>query len=157
MHRLFIPLYRYFHRHPKLMVLLIIIPFLIFLFFGLQVHFEEDISKLLPTSSVESQLAFSSIGLKDKIFIQMTSADEPLSPEILGERTDEFVDLLTQQDSSTHYIANILSKMEPESALNALDFVLEMCLPLSIPLLIPPLNRHWSLLPWRCSLMRTMR
>ena len=107
------------------MVLLIIIPFLIFLFFGLQVHFEEDISKLLPTSSVESQLAFSSIGLKDKIFIQMTSADEPLSPEILGERTDEFVDLLTQQDSSTHYIANILSKMEPESALNALDFVLE--------------------------------
>ena len=125
MHRLFIPLYRYFRRHPKLMVLTILLPFVIFLSFGLQVHFEEDISKLLPTSSVESQLAFSSIGLKDKIFIQVTSAEDLLSPEILGERTDAFVELLMQQDSNAHYISNILSKMEPESALNALDFVLE--------------------------------
>ena len=107
------------------MVLTILLPFFVFLFFALQVHFEEDISKLLPTSSVESQLAFSSIGLKDKVFIQITSAEEPLSPETLGERTDAFVELLMQQDSNAHYISNILSKMEPESALNALDFVLE--------------------------------
>ena len=125
MHRLFIPLYRYFHQHKTLMVLLIVLSFLVFLAFGLQVKYEEDISKLLPTSSVESQLAFSSIGLKDKIFIQVTSADEPLDPETLGDRTDEFVTLLQERDSNTHYIANILHQMEPEMALNALDFVLE--------------------------------
>lgn len=125
MHRLFIPLYHFFRQRKGLMVFLIVASFLLFLFFGLKVKYEEDVSKLLPSSSVESQLAFTSIGLKDKIFIQMTSADEPLSPETLGERTDEFVELLLQRDSATHYIANILSRMEPESALNALDFVLE--------------------------------
>lgn len=106
------------------MYLVLAVTSLVFLFFGLKLHYEEDISKLLPSSSVESQLAFSSIELKDKIYIQVTSADEPLSPELLGERTDEFVDLLFEKDSSSHLISNILYKMEPEVALNALDFVL---------------------------------
>ncbi len=104
---------------------LIAITSLVFLFFGLKLKYEEDISKLLPSSSVESQLAFSSIALKDKIFLQVTSADEPLSSEELVERTDEFVETLLEKDSTTHYIANILYKMEPEMAINALDFVLE--------------------------------
>jgi predicted RND superfamily exporter protein len=98
---------------------------LVFLIFGLQLKYEEDISRLLPSSSVESQLAFSSIELKDKVYIQVTSADEKLSPEVLCERTDEFIDLLFEKDSTSHFISNVLYKMEPEMALNALDFVLE--------------------------------
>ena len=97
---------------------------LVFLYFGLRLHFEEDISKLLPSSSVESQLAFGSIQLKDKIYIQVTSADEPLSTEVLAERTDEFIELLYEKDTSNHLISNVLYKMEPETAINALDFVL---------------------------------
>ena len=97
---------------------------MVFLYFGLRLHFEEDISKLLPSSSVESQLAFGSIQLKDKIYIQVTSADEPLSTEVLAERTDEFIELLYEKDTSNHLISNVLYKMEPETAINALDFVL---------------------------------
>ena len=125
MHKVFLPLYRYFHNHKVLMYLIMIISTLVFLFFGLKLHYEEDISKLLPSSDVESQLAFSSIQLKDKIYIQVTSADEPLSTEVLTERMDEFVNLLYEKDSTNHHIANILYKLEPETAINALDFVLE--------------------------------
>ena len=125
MHKIFVPIYHYFKNHKVLMYLIMVISFLVFLFFGLRLHFEEDISKLLPTSSVESQLAFTSIQLKDKIYLQVTSADEPVSPNILAERTDEFVNLLYEKDSTTHYIGNVLYKMEPEVAINALDFVLE--------------------------------
>ena len=106
------------------MYLIMAVTALVFLFFGLRLHFEEDISKLLPTSDVESQLAFSSIQLKDKIYIQVTSADEPLSTDVLAERTEEFVNLLYEKDSTSHLIANVLYKLEPETALNALDFVL---------------------------------
>ncbi len=74
MHKIFIPIYRYFNQHKVLMYLIMVISALVFLFFGLKLHFEEDITKLLPSSSVESQLAFSSIQLKDKIYIQVTSA-----------------------------------------------------------------------------------
>ena len=125
MHKIFIPIYRFFKKRQVLMYLTMTISFLIFLFFGLQLHYEEDITKLLPSSSVESQLAFGSIGLKDKVFIQVTSSGEQLPPEEIGAMTDEFVELLFEKDSSSHYISNILYKMEPEVALNALDFVLE--------------------------------
>ena len=107
------------------MYIIMAVSALVFIIFGLRLHFEEDISKLLPSSSVESQLAFSSIQLKDKIYIQVTSADEPLSTEVLAERTDEFIKMLYAKDSSNHFISNVLYKMEPETAINALDFVLE--------------------------------
>ena len=100
------------------------VSFGVFLLFGLKLHFEEDITKLLPESNVESQLAFSSIQLKDKIYIQVTSAGERLKPETLGERTDEFVELLFEKDTANHFISNVLYKIEPEMAINALDFVL---------------------------------
>lgn len=125
MHRIFLPIYRFFHTHKALMYIILAITTAVFLFFGLKLKYEEDLSSLLPTSSVESQLAFSSIELKDKIYLQVTSAGEALKPEILGERMDEFTDLLFERDSSSHLISNILVKMEPETALNALDFVLD--------------------------------
>ena len=124
MHKIFVPIYRYFNRHKPLMYVLMVASAVVFLFFGLKLHYEEDITKLLPESSVESQLAFSSIELKDKIYIQVTSADEPLSPEVLSERTEEFVDLLFEKDSTTHFISNVLYKIEPEMGINALEFVL---------------------------------
>ena len=125
MQKIFVPIYRYFHSHKTLMYVILAVTTLIFIFFGLKVKYEEDITKLLPTSSVESQLAFGSIQLKDKIYMQVTSAEEPLSPQVLSERMDEFTNLLFERDSSTHFISNILYKMEPEVAINALDFVLE--------------------------------
>ena len=106
------------------MYVILVLTSVVFLFFGLRLHYEEDISKLLPSSSVESQLAFSSIELKDKIYLQVTSADEPLPPAVLAERTDEFVDLLFEKDTVNHLISNVLYRMEPEVAINALDFVI---------------------------------
>lgn len=125
MHRIFIPLYRFFLSHKALMYIILAFTSLIFVFFGSKVKYEEDISSLLPTSSVESQLAFSSIELKDKIYLQVASANEKLPPEVLGERMDEFTDLLFEKDSANHFISNILVRMEPETAINALEFVLE--------------------------------
>ena len=125
MHKIFLPIYHYFSKHKALLYIILVSTSILFLFFGLRLHYEEDITKLLPESSVESQLAFSSIELKDKIYIQVTSKDERLSPEVLAERTDEFIELLFQKDSSKHLISNVLYKLEPEMAINALDFVID--------------------------------
>ncbi len=125
MHKIFVPIYNFFKGHKMLMYLIMGISTVVFIVYGLKLHFEEDITRLLPSSSVESQLAFSSIQLKDKIYIQVTSADEPLSTDVLAERADEFIELLYEKDSSNHFISNVLYKLEPEVAINALDFVLE--------------------------------
>ena len=125
MQRVILPIYHFFCTHKVLMNIILAVSFLVFLFFGMKVKYEEDISSLLPTSSVESQLAFSSIELKDKVYLQVTSADETLEPLVLAERMDEFTDLLFAKDSSSHLISNILVRMEPETAVNALEFVLD--------------------------------
>ena len=98
-----IRLYRFFQNRRPLMYLIMVASFLVFLFFGLKIKYEEDISSLLPTTSVESQLAFSSIELKDKVYLQVTSADKPLEPEVLAERMNEFTDLLLANDTASGF------------------------------------------------------
>ena len=117
MHRIFLPIYHFFRKHKPLMWILLVATSVLFLFFGLKVKYEEDISRLLPTSSVESELAFGSIGLKDKIFIQVTSAGERLDAATLAERTDAFMELLQSKDTAGRFINNILYRMETETAL----------------------------------------
>ena len=126
MHRIFLPIFHFFHNHKVLMYVVMAASFVLFAFFGLKLKFEEDIFSLMPQSSVESQLAFSSIGLKDKVYLQL----EPTEPssttcEELGELMDELEDRLMAADSATGYIANILCRIDAETGLNALDFVLE--------------------------------
>jgi predicted RND superfamily exporter protein len=100
---------------------------LVFVFFGTKLRYEEDVAKLLPRSSVESELAFSDIGLKDKIFVQITSADAetPLDTWTLSDYIDEFTGALEQRDSTGKYIRNILRSLDAETALGAMDYGFE--------------------------------
>ena len=127
MQRIFVPIYRYFKSHKVLLYLVLAISTLIFVFFGSKLRYEEDVAKLLPRSSVESELAFSDIGLKDKIFIQITSAspDDTLDTWTLSGYIDEFTAALQQRDSSGKYIRGILSTLEVETALGAMDYGFE--------------------------------
>ena len=127
MQRIFVPIYRYFKSHKVLLYLVLGISTLIFVFFGSKLRYEEDVAKLLPRSSVESELAFSDIGLKDKIFIQITSAspDDTLDTWTLSGYIDEFTAALQQRDSSGKYIRGILSTLEVETALGAMDYGFE--------------------------------
>ena len=127
MQKIFLPLYRYFRGHKAVMYTLLIVSTLVFLFFGLQLRYEEDVAKLLPRSSVDSELAFSDIELKDKIFIQITSADpeQPLDTWTLSDYMDEFCAALLQRDTAGRYIIGILSSLDPGTMLGAMDYGFE--------------------------------
>ena len=127
MHRIFLPIYRYFRSHKAVLYLTLGLSALLFIIFGVQLRYEEDVAKLLPRSSVESELAFSDIGLKDKIFIQITSAnpEEALDTWTLSDYIDEFTQSLEQRDTTGRYIRCILSSLEVETALGAMDYGFE--------------------------------
>ena len=124
MHRIFLPIYKYFNTHKAVMYAVLAATTLIFAFLGSRLRYEEDIAKLLPRSSTDSELAFSDIGLKDKIFIQITSADPgtPLDTRTLAAYIDEFTDALRERDAGNRYILGILSSLEIETALGAMDY-----------------------------------
>ena len=124
MHRIFLPLYRYLKSHKWLLYTLLILSTAIFAWFGSHLRLEEDISKLLPRSSTESELAFSDITLKDKVIIQITAAEgaDPLDTETLAACMDEFTEALLDSDPEFKYIRGILSSLEVETALGAMDY-----------------------------------
>ena len=96
----------------------------VFAFFGFQLRFEEDIVKLLPHSATSNELAFTEIGLKDKVFIQATSRDtlHPVGTAALGAAVEEYCNMLVQRDSVSSHIAGILCTLDAETGLNAMDF-----------------------------------
>ena len=127
MHRIFLPLYHFFRRHKPLLYVLLAGSFICFLVFGLQLRYEEDIVKLLPRSSTDNELAFSDIGLIDKVFIQVTSADpqSPVDTYTLGACIDEFSEALLRQDSTGRYIGGILHNIDMGEMLGAMDYGFE--------------------------------
>ena len=115
----FVKIYRFFNTHKPLLYLLMLLSGAIFVFFGLKVRYEEDLSQLLPSSEKsESGLVFGNIKVKDKIIMQMTG----IEPEVLVEYVDELMDSILMEDSD---IANTLYRLEPDMALNALDYAMQ--------------------------------
>lgn len=125
MDRIFVPLYIFFEKHKFLMYALLIVSSVIFVWFGLKVKYEEDISKLLPQTDESSDkgLAFGSLKVKDKIFIQMQAAYS-IDIYALMDACDEFFDSLKQADSATLYIDNELYRIDDDLAVMGLDFAM---------------------------------
>ena len=114
----FVKLYRYFQQHKILLYTLLVFSSAVFVFYGLKLHFEEDLSQLLPASeSNDSGLVFGNLKVKDKIFMQMTGAE----PEIMAGYVDELMDSILVQDED---IANTLYKVDADLAISALDYAL---------------------------------
>ena len=106
---------------------LLILSSVIFVYFGSKVQYEENIAKLLPQTdaATESGLAFGNLRVKDKIFIQLTSAtDQPVAPETLAEYCGEFVENLLEKDTASHHIDNILYQIDDDLVINGLDYAL---------------------------------
>ena len=127
MDKFFIAIYRFFEKRRALMYGLLILTSVVFVYFGSKVQYEENIAKLLPQTNAtsESGLAFGNLRVKDKIFIQLTSAtDEMIAPETLAEYCDELVENLLEKDTATHHIANILHQIDDDLIINGLDYAL---------------------------------
>lgn len=126
MEKIFISIYRFFAKHKWLMYTVLVVTSIVFVCFGLQVKYEEDISKLLPQTekATESGLAFANLRVKDKIFIQITPKSGTKTPEELAAACDAFVDGLLVEDTASGYIANVLYRIDDDLAVMGLDYAL---------------------------------
>ena len=114
----FVKLYRYFQKHKIFLYTLMVLSSAVFIFFGLRVKLDVDLLRLLPASKHKgTNLVFSNLKIKDKIFMEMTGAE----PEVLAGYVDELMDSILTNDEG---IANTLYRIEPDMALNAFDFAM---------------------------------
>ncbi len=122
----FVRLYRLLQNHRLWMWIVLLGTSLLFAFFAVRLHLEEDISKLLPkTDKAEKcSLAFEQLAIKDKLFIQIRCTNGSPDLEQLCQWTDEFAEDLRSADSASGWISHLFYRMEEEWKLNGMDYAL---------------------------------
>ena len=124
MTELFIRLSRYFRSHRIVCWLSMIALFVFFGFFATQLHLEEDINKLMPSSKNEdgtTKLAFADLKIKDKVFLLFEGKDT----EKLITVCDEFVDSLLLRDSTTQTIGDVFYRLDDDLLPDGIDYLTE--------------------------------
>ena len=96
------------------MYFLMIASSLVFIYFGSKIVFIEDITKLLPQEgpASKSTLVFDDLKVKDMIILQVAAEDRKGSE--VAQLTDDFVSQVMDADSTTSYISNIISGINPQ-------------------------------------------
>ncbi|MDR2041496.1 MAG: MMPL family transporter [Tannerella sp.] len=122
-----IALYRFFERHKLLCYGLLTFSSLLFVYLGSRVEYEEDITKLLPSAQAGSsaKLVFENLKVKDKIFLLFVPRADVVDAATLAERCDAFVEGLLQKDSATHYIHDVLYRIDDELIQTAMAYLFD--------------------------------
>ena len=139
MTELFIRLSRYFRSHRIVCWLSMAALFAFFGFFAAQLHLEEDINKLMPSSKNEdgtTKLAFADLKIKDKVFLLFSLTPNP-SPTGEGNSSgeenvallvnvcDEFIDTLLVCDSVNKTIGDIFYQLDEDLLPDGIDYLTE--------------------------------
>ena len=120
----FIRLAQYFRQHRAVCWLSMAALFVFFGYFAFQLHLEEDINKLMPSSKNEdgtTKLAFADLKIKDKVCLLFEGKDT----EELIATCDEFVETLQQNDSVSQSIGDIFYHLDEELLPDAVDYMTE--------------------------------
>ena len=133
---LFIRLSRYFRNHRAVCWLSMIVLFAFFGYFAAQLHLEEDINKLMPSSKNEdgtTKLAFADLKIKDKVFLLFSLSPTPKEEnaeaeegvQLLSSVCDAFVDSLLQRDSVNQSIGDIFYYLDDNLLPDGIDYLTE--------------------------------
>ncbi len=125
MTKAFIRLFDYFQSHKAAYWASMVALFMFFGYFAMQIHLEEDIDKLMPSSKNEdgtTKLAFADLKIKDKVFLLFAKEKEGTSYEELSAACDAFVDSL-QQDSAL--VEDIFYQLSEDLMPEGIDYMME--------------------------------
>ena len=121
----FIRLFTFFRDHRPIYWLSMAALFLFFGYFAMQIHLEEDIDKLMPSSKNEdgtTKLAFADLKIKDKVFLLFEAKSLNTKPSALNEICDQFADSL-QKDSTL--IEDIFYQLDEDLMPEGIDYLTE--------------------------------
>ena len=133
---LLIKIYFFFRYHRLVCWLSMISLFAFFGYFASQIHLEEDINKLMPSSKNEdgtTKLAFADLKIKDKTFLLFETTDSHGGTDVnlLTEVCDAFVDSLLAQDKDSvvdnghQALADVFYRLDDDLLPSGIDYLSE--------------------------------
>ena len=120
-------IYKYFHSHKTFFHILLLIIFIVLCFFACKMKYEEDVSKILPSTNVGStgDIVFGNVKVKDKVFVLFIKDNDSCSIDELEAAAQDFSEQLMEKDSTHHLIDNILYKLDDDMIPSLFTFLFE--------------------------------
>ncbi|MCM1035221.1 MAG: MMPL family transporter [Paludibacter sp.] len=117
--------YRYMQSHKWLLYVTLCATTLLFVYYALQTHFEENLVKLLPQTenNLNVDLAFQDLKVKDMLFVQVTG-DERADTETLAEAMDVFMEGLLAECEEEGLLNNALYTLDPSGLMEPAQYLL---------------------------------
>lgn len=128
MTKLFIKIYHFLKNHRAIMWCSMLLLFMACSWFASQIHLEEDLNKLMPSSKNEdgtTKLAFANLKIKDKTFL-LFEAKEGTTTDDLISCCDDFVDSLMAKNEaldSNKVFSDIFYKLDDDLIPTAIDYL----------------------------------
>ncbi|MFC7357932.1 MMPL family transporter [Jejudonia soesokkakensis] len=118
----FLKIYRFFKARLFLFGVVGVLLFAGLVFIASKIVFEEDISKLIPTTSENEQLqkVLNTANFSDKIIVNISKEDNGFT-EALTQYATIFLDSISR--TAANYIKDIQGQVDEDTALETLDFV----------------------------------
>ena len=131
----FINLFCFFRKHRIWLFTLMTLLFVVFVYYGSKLVYEENIAKLLPsTDNTKAEgLVFTELKVRDKIIIQIRSKNGEMDANVLMEASDRLVDSLKRYDALKSDVGDILNMIDEDVKQQALHYALD-----NIPVLLDP-------------------
>ncbi|MCF0203486.1 MAG: hypothetical protein HUK08_08995, partial [Bacteroidaceae bacterium] len=117
-----IELYRYFRTHRAVYAILLLCLFGVFGYFSTQIHLEEDINKLMPSSKNPdgtTKLAFADLRIKDKTYLLF----EGTNTDSIIAVCDAFIDSLSARDPKHEMVENVFYRLPDELMPDAIEYL----------------------------------
>ncbi len=118
-------IYRYFRSHRAVCWVSMLLLFVLLGGFAAQIHLEEDINKLMPSSKNEdgsTKLAFADLRIKDKTFLLFEGRDDATPLQIAGA-CDAFVDSLLAWDADARVIGDVFYRLPDDLMPDIIDYL----------------------------------
>lgn len=138
MTRLCISIYHYFRNHRPVFWVSMVALFVFFGYFAAQIHLEEDINKLMPSSRNPDgtvKLAFADLRLKDKVFI-LFEGKRGTGTDRIAATCDQFIDSLKADNArlgkGNSKISDEFHAVTDDDMANGIDYM-EQHFPAYIP------------------------
>ena len=124
-----IRIYRFFRSHRAVCWTSMLVLFGVLGWLAAQIHLEEDINKLMPSSRNEDgsiKLAFADLRIKDKTFLVFEGREGATVPQ-MAAACDDFVDSLlawdAARDSSSRVIGDVFYRLPDDLMADVIDYL----------------------------------
>lgn len=119
-----VKVYEYFQKHKLVFWLTLLLSSAFLVYFGTKIEYEEDVTKLLPSSEEEensNEVVFENLKVKDKMFLVFKPKSDSVEIEQMVAAVDTFMSYLGNNEIASNMLDESLYKIDPSMLKNGIS------------------------------------